>query len=323
MSSFPYEKAQKESVPCNFCKSNDLEILAREGQDGLPLTTVICKKCGLIFINPRMTSYWYGRYYQEEYRAKTIGHDAGRGTPDSVRLFSQMERHGEEMAMQMKGSFKGGTILEVGSSLGGVLAGIKKVLKIPVVGIEPSRPEANYAGKRGIKTYPSLIEDIEKTGGSIGMFGAVVCTQSLNHFLDPRYFFEFAHRHLSPDGILVLEVMNFRHQLKKAGKFKNAVKIDHTYMYTPETLKAFVEAAGFDILTASVDEWKGEGMLRRLSRALPTVHMTCIARKSGRTPFAEVVPKAANYRKIKRSLNKVKIYFGYLFNYRLRKLLHL
>jgi len=321
MERFPYEKAALEEVPCNLCGSRDSETLSRRGQDGLPLRAVICRYCGLIFINPRMTKEWYDLYYQHEYRTKTIGIGAAARPPNNDRLFGLMETHGRELAVLLKPYFQnsGALIVEVGSSLGGVLAGLKRELGVEVIGIEPSAPEAEYAARRGIKTYCSLIEDIDGKAPGFPPVGAVVCTQSLNHFLDPRFFFEWAYRRLAGDGLLVLEVMNFRHQLKRAGCFRNAVKIDHPHMFVPEVLKAVVKRAGFETVFFSADETKRESELRNLRRALPTVHMTLVARKTSGQPLA--APMENNYRRVRRSVNPFMIYFSYLFSVRLPKFL--
>ncbi|TSC67860.1 MAG: hypothetical protein CEO19_7 [Parcubacteria group bacterium Gr01-1014_73] len=316
MEKFPYEKAEKEEVPCGFCGSRDLEVLAEAGQDDLPLRTVICRVCGLVFINPRMLRKWYDLYYQTEYRANTIG-DNQKKLPNFDKLFASMKRHGEELAEFIQPYFKvAGPVAEIGSSLGGILAGIKNKLNLEVVGIEPSQPEVDYANRQGVKSICSLIEDIDGKFPQPPKFSAVICSQSLNHFLEPRIFFVWAHKHLLADGLLVLEVMNFRHQLKKAGRFRNAVKIDHVQMFTPEVLRNFVEAAGFEILYFDADEEKNERRLEKIERVLPKVHMTCVARKTSRLPFKDFAIEP-NYRRVRRALNKLKIYFYYLFAVRL------
>lgn len=320
MERFPYDTAKKEDVACNYCGSDNLKTLSLEGQDGLKLRTVICSVCGLIFISPRMTPYWYDRYYQVEYRANTLGSETKK--PDFKKLFESMERHGEELGAYLKRYLNiNGPVVEVGSSLGGVLSGIKKHLNREVIGIEPSLPEVAYAKSRGVETYGTLFEEIDDKFPNLPLFSAVVCTQSLNHLLSPRLFFEWSHKHLATGGILVLEVMNFRHQLKKAGKYKNAVKIDHVYMFTPEVLRDFVRSAGFDILFFDVDEKKSSVEMKENERTLPRVHMICVAVKSTRKPFEKVFVNKMNYWKAKIFLNKVYIYISYILNVRLRKIL--
>lgn len=319
MEKFPYEEAMKEEVPCGFCGSRDLEVLAREGQDGLPLRTVICRVCGLVFINPRMARKWYDLYYQTEYRANTIGGNQKK-LPDFDKLFASMKKHGEELAILIQPYLKvTGAIAEVGSSLGGILAGVKDRVGCEVIGIEPSQPEVDYANSHGVKSVCSLIEDIAQKFPNPPKFSAVICSQSLNHLLEPKSFFIWAHQNLLDGGLLVLEVMNFRHQLKKAGRFRNAVKVDHVQMFTPEVLRNFVEAAGFDILYFDTDEQKSRRQLEEIGRILPKVHMTCIARKTSRPPFKNFSTEP-NYRRVKKSLNKFKIYFYYLFYVRLSKI---
>ena len=80
-------------ISCNFCGKNDYRVLSHEGSEGLTITTVMCKCCGLIYINPRMPKDWYNKYYQDEYRVKTITHDKGIGF-DFENLFKKSKSHG-------------------------------------------------------------------------------------------------------------------------------------------------------------------------------------------------------------------------------------
>src|SRR3989338_8504740 len=315
MEKFPYEKAKLETVACNFCGGRDLKILAEIGQDNLRLRSVICRNCGLIFINPRMTAEWYFKYYQDEYRSKTVEGDK-RAMRDKEIIFQELlangYRHGLLLAELIKPRLgRAGTILEVGSGVGGVLSGLKEKLKWEVFGIEPSKPETDYAEKKGIKTFNLLMEEVNKKAPSLGGFSVIVCTQSLNHFLDPAFFLRWSRQHLAPDGLLVLEVMNFRHQLKKAGRYRNAVKVDHPFMFTPETLTAFVQTAGFEILYFDTDEKRGSS-----NSGLPDTHIRLIARRMKQLPASVSTHSLSKFDLFK--LSPFVIYCHYLWFYRLR-----
>lgn len=305
MSQFPYETAIKENIVCNLCGSDNYEILSEKGTDGLALRSVICKKCALIYINPRMTKEGYGKYYEAEYRDKTIN---GENVNDfsCEQLFESTINHGKKLGELIQPFIPPiGDILEVGSGVGAVLTGMKSVLKRNIVGIEPSGQEAAYAESRGVPTHHSLMEDYNDQSKK---YAAIVTTQALNHFLDPKYFFTFAYNQLQDDGIIVVEVMNFRQQLKKAGKYENAVKIDHVYMFTPEVLSEFVRSAGFDIVYQDSDE---ETVHERIP-GVPRIHIRIIGKKTNRNPFISLAIEPKIYQKVASSINKYKVYIGYL-----------
>ena len=96
--SFPYNSTEKENISCNFCGGNDYKILSKKGTDDLDLISVICKKCGLIFINPRMKKEGYALYYEKEYRDKTINNGAGGSGFSCERLHETTKKHGEALA---------------------------------------------------------------------------------------------------------------------------------------------------------------------------------------------------------------------------------
>lgn len=302
--SFPYNTIEKEYIPCNFCKNENYHVMSTKGKDGLRLNSVICKICGLIFINPRMTKSSYGLYYEQEYRDKSIVNgDMGSGF-DCKKLFDSTIRHGYFLAEFIKPYLKvEGSIMEVGSGVGGVLEGIRQKINREVIGLEPSFKESEYANSKGIVTHNTLIEDYLR----VERCAVIISTQSLNHFLDPRYFLEWSHKSLVDGGIILIEVMNFREQLYKAGKINNAVKIDHVYMFTPEVLRDFVKSAGFEILVMEVDEYKKKPK----TQGIPSIHIRIIGRKLNVVPFKKIIIDPNNYFRTLLLTNKYIVYAKY------------
>lgn len=310
MSHFPYETAVKEKIVCNLCGKNDYKILSEKGTDHLAIRSVICKNCALIYINPRMTKEWYGKYYEAEYRDKTINGENGNNF-SCEQLFESTINHGKKLGELIQPYIPNtGDILEVGSGVGAVLTGMKSVLNRNIVGIEPSGQEAAYAVSRGVETHHSLIEDYADRSKK---YAVIVTTQALNHFLDPKYFFTFAYNQLQDDGIIVVEVMNFRQQLKNAGKYENAVKIDHVYMFTPEVLNEFIQSAGFDIIYQDSDETT----VHERIPGVPRIHIRIIGKKTNRKPFESLIISPSIYSRVSLSINKYKIYISYLIKQKL------
>ncbi len=311
--SFPYTELQKEHIACNFCGENNYKVLSNEGTDGLALTSCICKRCGLIYINPRMTKDGYKLYYEKEYRDKTINFGEKGSDFDCEKLHKSTKPHGRALGEFMKPHLTvPGAIMEIGSGVGGVLMGIKEVLGREIEGLEPSGIEAAYANKQGIKTHHSLIEDYS----GADKYAAVVSTQALNHYLDPRYFFTWAHSSLVAGGIIVIEVMNFRQQLKNSGKYKNSVKIDHVFMFTPEVLADFVRSAGFEVIEFSADEFAPQ----ERKQGVPRIHIRIIGKKLDKVPFKNLSIDPRNFRSTLSSIRPYKIYLKYLFGVRIPRL---
>ncbi|MDO8500055.1 MAG: class I SAM-dependent methyltransferase [bacterium] len=311
-SSFPYNQADYEEVPCDLCSGVDTEVLGFSKED--PARAVICRKCGLIFISPRMTKGWYDRFYQEEYRAH------GNDVNDLGARFEKQQRHGRALAEELEPYFfKKGLLVDVGASTGGTLAGLKETFSdFSVLGIEPSEKETAYAKVHGISMHATLIEDIEKKGITIPLADMVLSTQSLNHFLSPRYFLTWAWQHLKPSGRLILEVKNFRQQARRSSRVENSVQIDHVYMFTPETVREYMAAAGFRVLVFLDDEHLSIPAIRqKQQKGLPGFQIRVVAEKTDQLPFSNIAGAIdpASYEKIKSSLAAWRLRSLYFLKY--------
>lgn len=255
---FPYRQATTELIACNFCGETAFKILAHHDRNNLCVQTVMCRRCGLIFINPRMTKSWYQRYYEEEYReqmARFKGLDRIKQYTVDVQ-FKKAYQRGLRLAQLFKDFLRSGLTVETGSSDGGVLAAFRDKLGVPVLGIEPSPEDTHYAESQGVSTFGGMFEDLKET---IPPAANILALRSLNHLLDFSGFLAWSHQQLAPGGRLVLEVMNFLEVARHYGYRCRAIQIDHVYMFTPRSLHRFVEGSGFRILTEGFDR-KGHHM---------------------------------------------------------------
>ncbi len=261
---FSYANTALEKLPCNLCDGNSFEVIATRDRNPLPVTTVICRDCGLVAINPRHRADWYRHYYREEYRnqmARFKGLSrAAVYTPEYH--FNKTVPRGRALLELMQPYIKSGLTVEVGSSAGGILYAFREGLGVSVLGIEPSPEEAAFARLRGIETIESLIEDLTV---EVPKAENVLSFRSLNHMLDPRGFFLFANRHLELDGRLVLEVMHFLNVAKEYQYLPRAIQIDHVFMFTPQVLRQYAQAFGFEVIYEGTDRKGG--------------HMYLVARK--------------------------------------------
>ncbi len=310
--------AEFETIPCNLCGRSDFVVLSERDGVGLPIRTVMCKTCGLIFINPRLTKSWYEKFYTFMDGIRASYKHGGENPKAKLGLgFDAARAHGRAFAERLRHYVKPGITIDVGSAEGGLLSGMKELLAIEPVGIEPTVSRAEFATLHGIPTHASLIENIKSVAPNLVGASNIVCTKSLNHLLDPRFFLTWAYHTLGDDGRLLLEVKNFRQQARMSGRVYYGIQIDHPFMFTPETLRAFVEAAGFEILFMDIDEEKSKGeRLVQKQTGLPIGHMRLAARKTDRKPFAEALaPRPSVVAHLERQFSPMGLYLMYLIRY--------
>lgn len=313
---FDYKNIPKEYVRCNLCGGTSTYTLEQSSCNGLEAVTGMCRTCGLVYLNPRMTKEGYDLYYKYHYRQDR---DHIKGTSTEVRLdknFSDGKKFGNALAARLGQYFRPGLTIDVGSSTGGILTGLReKIPGLHVLGIEPSVAESDYANRQGIPTDTALLENWNPKG--VGQASNILCVQSLNHLLDPAGFIRWAYDLLEPGGSIFLAVKNWRHQVRRAGSRVAGIQIDHPYMFTPETLTKLVEKAGFHISFLDVDESKNAGMLRAQREAGLSVHHIRIV---GTKPFEATTKREQVYSpfvvwKLRLQLCRVAVYLYYLVHY--------
>ena len=312
---FDYSKTKKEKVVCNLCGSDQPVILARRSKNNLPVTTVFCRDCSLIFINPRMTAAGYNNYYKNFYR---LDRNAIKGTEnetDLERNFENAKKFGRALANRYGKYLNNGLVVDVGSSTGGILFGLREIIStLKIFGIEPSVAESVFARNHGVPTETALFEnfrvDLPEAPTSI------LCVQSLNHLLNPKGFMIWAREKLIDGGALFLAVKNFRHQARRAGSIEAGVQIDHPYMFTPETLRAMVESVGFRIAVFEVDEGKSQSeLLAQRAKGLPRHHIWLVAIKDNSKKLAQVLPNFWVRLKLRLAFSRPILKLFYLIKY--------
>jgi SAM-dependent methyltransferase len=221
--------------------------------------------------------------------------------PKAVR--DSQIKHGRWIAgyLRRNGVTRLGSILEIGSSAGGLLEVLADEFRASVIGVEPSPEEAAFANENGVRTRVGLFEDMD-FGGEL--FDLIVCSQTFNHMLDARLATEKIRYLLRPSGVLYLECIDFFRLCEVQGAFFNAVQIDHVSMFVPATLRAMCEVAGLEVIPASVlsDRAQSPEALRAQRQAGATwCHTRFLA-----TPGRPKMP-AAMYQEIRAELDRLEL----------------
>jgi len=239
-----YAELGMDDVACNLCGGRDTDVLATTERFGSDATTVICRRCGLMYINPRWASAAYARFYEEDYR-RLMGESS---VPPREVMFRQ-RTHGAQI-VEFCGSFvpRGSRVLDIGCAAGGILWAFREALDCCVVGVEPSLEHSLYArDTAGLDVRTGLLEDVNLGSEP---FDLVIITQALNHMLDPRAGLERLRGLLRPRGRLFLEVQNVP---EYARQVRMPFQVDHAYYFCAETLECLVRRIGFEPIRIDVD----------------------------------------------------------------------
>ena len=291
---FNYNLVKYEKINCGLCGLDVNETISNKDRYGLSTKAVICRNCGLIFINPRMSKEDYNLFYQDTYRKQLIDHKNRLGKFDLDKLFIKTTNLGRKLACRFNDHINSGLTLEIGSSCGGVLSGLKLVRPdLEVFGLEPSSMEAEYANNKGIKNYVSMFENFKEV---LFPLQNIFIIRSFNYLLDPAFFIKWSHDQLVLGGKLVIMVIDFVEACRRRGVLKT--QIDHPYMLTQKTLTSFVQSGDFNIEYNIVD---GD-------------YIYLVAKKNDSVPFKKLEINPFAYKEAKKYLKSGRLWWHYQIN---------
>ena len=235
-----------ESFSCE-CGANedDFVLLAEKDRYGFKLQTVICKKCGLMMSNPRMTQETYNEFYDNEYRKIYGGvasaNDAGeeffeRNIKNGRRILRFIESAKVECIK---------SVLEVGCGMGTNLVPFKEKGYV-IKGIDLGGEYVEFGKEHGL--------DLEKCSsreliGRDKKYDLIILNHVFEHFLDIEKELRVIKELLSEDGFLYIAVPGILSIGKDyTSDLLNFLQNAHVYHFTMNTLKVVMEKYGWEMV---------------------------------------------------------------------------
>jgi 2-polyprenyl-3-methyl-5-hydroxy-6-metoxy-1,4-benzoquinol methylase len=230
----------REAVVCNICGISDEEILFHA-----PEQIVRCRRCGLLYNNPRLDTESLKQIYSKEYFVVDVnecGTDykayADYIADEPVIMRSMLRR------MQKVEKYSGckGRVLDVGCAAGFSLLAARQ-LGWEAQGIEFSDFCYNYALSRGLKVHHGMLADYPCKEEH---FDAITMWDYLEHSPDPLADLKICSTLLKPGGVILLSVPNIDSWSFPVFKdrwigFKN---IEHFYYFSRGTLAKLAAMSG-------------------------------------------------------------------------------
>lgn len=253
---FDYASQPKERVTaCNLCGSSVFVTVAHRDRYGFPVTVDACRACGLVFLNPRMTREGYAKFYDGPYRELVSAYH-GRDI-NAQTIQPEQRRYAEALARWIKPhmSVTGGQMLDIGGSTGVVAKALSDALGVFPTIVDPARQELEraplLADGRPMLRYCMPAEEFEC---SKGQFNLVTICQTIDHCADIQRVMTIAHVALGgasnddrPTGLLFVDIVDFRAVMAAKG-VNGAIKLDHPYYLTDETIRGYFYRCGFEVV---------------------------------------------------------------------------
>jgi SAM-dependent methyltransferase len=229
-----------EGVACALCGARQPEShLACEAPGGLPFAFVRCRRCGLVYQDPRPVFEDLRRRYGPEYFAYELANEEN--------FFGLMRLGLADIAFDRvtAGMPSPRTFLDVGCATGMLLQWVQG-RGWEVQGADICRESAEYGERvRGVRIHAGTLEEARFADGT---FAVVHFSHLIEHLDDPRGFLREVRRVLRDDGRAVITTPNIAGlQARLFGARWRSAIVDHLVLFNRPTLRRMLAEEGFAV----------------------------------------------------------------------------
>jgi len=255
---------QLESVNCNLCGARDTEfwgtvsyidyldrrpelkndndpILKNEELAGYKFSLVRCKNCGLIYVNPRLSSESLAQLYQKEYFSFYADTES-EAHQNREKTFKTEIEELEKLTMRRK-------ILDVGCGGGFFLASLDNSWEKWGTEINPAA--VKFAKESfGLNIMRGTLKEAHFPNES---FDIVKIRGTIEHLPDPTGELYEINRVLRKGGVIAVNTPNIESICAKIyhEKFRMVCPVHHIYYFSTKTLSLMLRKVGFKVVKVS------------------------------------------------------------------------
>lgn len=246
-----------ETIPCPLCGETRFRVVAPARfpsditQDFLTHTyrsssdqtlfeqMVRCRRCGLVYLNPRLRPELIISAYAEGEDSAFVKQDEMR-----VRTFTKaLRRISRKTGLALDHRT---ATLDIGCA-GGAFLRAAKALGLSAIGVEPNRWMGEYArSTHGLDVRSGTLADQTFPTAS---FDLVTLWDVIEHLSDPSDELRRIHTLLKPNGFLVVNYPDFGSlPAKLLGRKWPFLLSVHLIYYTPSTIRRQLKRCGFEVM---------------------------------------------------------------------------
>lgn len=213
---------------CQLCHKNNFKLIVKTNW---PIKR--CLSCGLVQTNPLPSKKEVNDLYQGDYYKNF--------TP----YLSQLNSHQQYFCQQLKDIkkfVKAGRLLDLGCALGPLLMEAEKQ-GFKAEGVDISSYAVRYCREYGLSAETGTVFSVKKNN----YYDVVAAFELIEHEIAPLKMLQAAFQLLKKNGLIVITTPNYDSFSRKLfGRFWIGYRHrEHLYFFTPKTIKAMLEKAGF------------------------------------------------------------------------------
>ena len=257
---YDYAAQPKQSWrECNLCGDAGRPVeVARRDRYGYPARLVVCQRCGLGYLSPRMGAAAYTQFYSGVYRPLVSAYHGRRIDAETVQAEQRQYASGLAAFIAPHLACRPRSILDVGGSTGAVAGVLSDRFNARPTILDPSPAELAVAQAAGMETVPGFAESFDP---GARRWDLVLLCQTIDHLLDVAATLAAMRRLTSPAGRAFVDVLDASLVLQRTGSIEATAKIDHPYYLTGPTAAAFFAVAGFTIVAQRLSDDGHRGFL--------------------------------------------------------------
>ena len=200
------EGSLKEVITnCPICGSNESDFFCGSDRIGLPVETVLCKKCPTLYSRSRMDELSLEIFYSKFYRSLYVG-----SAEPTENFFDNQVSSGYKIIERLAKfgrtdwSFAGLRVLEIGCGAGGILLPFK-TSGADVLGVDLDDKYMDKGRSLGLELKRGSAFEI--LGND--KFDLIILKDVLEHLVDVERMIKILKKHLSDFGQIYVQVPSF------------------------------------------------------------------------------------------------------------------
>ncbi len=223
---------------CPLCLGREFQAIAGKDRAGRPLSTVLCRDCGLVFTNPRPEPEAIAAFYQDSYRV--LYKQARR--PSARHVYRAGQVAFERLQRLRPWLPSSSRVLDLGAGAGELLY-LLRAAGHDISGIEPNLGYGDFAREDlGLPVQAGGYQEANVEPASQDL---VTAFHVVEHLEDPVDALRVMASWVRPGGRLFIEVPNI---LSACQWPSSRFHVAHLFNFSPATLAMAGRRAGLTVL---------------------------------------------------------------------------
>lgn len=269
-----------ENINCPICNIDDTVFLfsapVQKYQEGIfsydKWNIVKCKKCGLVYVNPRISRTANENYYKFELQGDHEFLDTHflESAPMQTKYWERMVR----LIQKFKTT---GRWLDVGCGSGALLVQARSK-GYHVSGQEISPFFIDFCrNTHQLEVFNGELDTFNIRGE---VFDIISCFDVIEHHRHPLSLLTEIRRILKPNGLLVISTHDFGNVFARiyGNKWRMIYPIGHLFYFTRNTMKRLLEQSGFRIISIGCANTIDTNVLRMILNSIRSFFTTIVLR---------------------------------------------